>query len=144
MAVEIFIEDLDLQSSSYSFIPEFYKKFIESKNFIVGDINVILCSDEYLLNVNVEYLNHDYYTDIITFNMCEDNVVNSDLFISVDRVKENSSNYGVEFKIEFVRVLAHGILHLIGFDDADEVLKLEMRREEDLAIKLFKDLIDEQ
>ena len=91
---------------------------------------MIFCSDEYLLDVNRKYLNHDYYTDIITFDYCEGPVLSGDLFISVDSVRENASFYGTEFADELNRVIVHGLLHLIGYDDHAEADIATMRAKE--------------
>lgn len=102
----------------------------------VGDINIIFCSDNYILDVNMKYLQHDYFTDIITFDYCEGNVLNGDLFISIDSVKENSEFYKTGFQDELNRVIVHGILHLIGFDDhSEEDIKI-MRSKEDYYLSL--------
>jgi probable rRNA maturation factor len=111
---------------------------IKSENFKSGKISVILCSDEYLLNINREYLKHDYYTDIITFNYGEDNFVSGDLFISVERVTENADEYGQSFENELYRVIYHGILHLVGFDDKEESSKKLMKMKEDFYLNKFK------
>ena len=96
-------------------------KFVaESELKRLGDISVIFCSDNYILDVNINYLQHDYFTDIITFDYCEGNKLNGDLFISIDSVRENASFYGTEFADELNRVIVHGVLHLIGYDDHTE------------------------
>lgn len=102
----------------------------------LGDINIIFCSDNYILDVNMKYLQHDYFTDIITFDYCEGNVLNGDLFISVDSVRENASYYGTEFPDELNRVMVHGILHLIGYDDHSEDDIKVMRSKEDYYLSL--------
>lgn len=102
----------------------------------LGDINIIFCSDNYILDVNMKYLQHDYFTDIITFDYCEGNVLNGDLFISVDSVRENASYYGTEFPVELKRVMVHGILHLIGYDDHSEDDIKVMRSKEDYYLSL--------
>ena len=83
----------------------------------LGNINIIFCSDNYILEVNLKYLQHDYFTDIITFDYCEKDILNGDLFISIDSVKDNAEHYGTEFENELCRVMVHGLLHLIGYDD---------------------------
>ena len=83
----------------------------------LGDISIIFCSDNYILDVNMKYLSHDYFTDIITFDYCEGKTLSGDLFISIDSVRENASFYGSEFSDELNRVIVHGLLHLIGYDD---------------------------
>ncbi len=84
---------------------------------ILGDISIIFVSDSYLLEMNQKYLNHDYYTDIITFDYCEMNIVSGDLFISVDRVQENAETFDVDVLTELHRVMIHGLLHLCGYKD---------------------------
>ena len=108
----------------------------ESEIRRIGDISIIFCSDNYILDINRRYLGHDYFTDIITFDYCEGDRLSGDLFISVDSVRENSVEYGTEFKDELNRVIVHGILHLIGYDDhAEEDVKV-MRSKEDYYLSL--------
>lgn len=97
----------------------------------LGDVSIIFCSDNYILDVNVRYLNHDYFTDIITFDYCEGNRLTGDLFISVDSVKENSVEFGTDFDEELHRVIVHGLLHLIGYDDHTPDEQKVMRAKED-------------
>lgn len=104
---------------------------IEKEKFKCGDLSFIFCFDEYLLKINKEYLNHDYYTDIITFNYVEGKTISGDIFISIDRVRDNAQQYGVSFENELSRVIIHGVLHLIGFDDKDESSQSIMRMKED-------------
>ena len=92
----------------------------ESEMKRIGNIAIIFCSDGYLLDVNRKYLGHDYFTDIITFDYCEGERLSGDLFISVDSVRENAVEYGTEFANELNRVMVHGLLHLIGYDDHTE------------------------
>ena len=96
----------------------------------IGDINIIFCSDNYILDVNMKYLEHDYFTDIITFDYCEKDILSGDLFISIDSVRENASFYGTDFEDELNRVIVHGILHLIGYDDHSESDIAQMRAKE--------------
>lgn len=103
----------------------------------VGDINYIFCSDEYLHKINLKYLNHDTYTDIITFNYCEDKVVSSDIFISIDRVRENAINYKKSFINELHRVIIHGILHLVGYNDKSHSEQKQMTSREDFYLSLL-------
>ena len=111
------------------------KKVITSENKEMGEINYIFCSDEYLLERNIKYLNHDTLTDIITFNYCKEKIINSDIMISIDRVKENSTNFDNSFTEELHRVMIHGILHLIGYDDKTEKEKILMREKENFYLK---------
>lgn len=96
----------------------------------IDDISVIFCSDPYVLDVNIKYLQHSYYTDIITFDYCEGNVLSGDLFISVDSVRENAALYGSTFEDELDRVIVHGVLHLIGYDDHSKADIAVMRAKE--------------
>lgn len=102
-----------------------------------GDINVIFCDDEYLLSVNNTYLNHDYYTDIITFDYSHKDLIAGDLFISITRVKENASELNIEFITELYRVIVHGVLHLLGYKDKTKLEKEKMRDKEDEMILLM-------
>lgn len=102
----------------------------ESEMKRIGDIAIIFCSDGYLLDVNRKYLGHDYFTDIITFDYCEGERLSGDLFISVDSVRENAVEYGTEFGNELNRVMVHGLLHLIGYDDHTEEDVKTMREKE--------------
>lgn len=102
----------------------------------VGDVNIIFCTDPYILDVNINYLGHDYYTDIITFDYVEGDVLSGDLFISIDSVRENASFYGAEFPTELRRVMVHGLLHLIGYDDHTSEEQKEMRSKEDYYLSL--------
>ena len=102
---------------------------------MLGDLNYIFCSDEYLLERNIKYLGHDTLTDIITFNYCEGKIINSDIMISIDRVKENSTIFENTFLDELHRVMIHGVLHLIGYDDQNEKEKQIMKEKEDFYLK---------
>jgi len=136
--INFFNEDVDLPALSFPAIKKWIKKTIESYNFKTGDISFIFCSDDYLLKINQSYLNHDYFTDIITFNYNIDKVVSGDIFISVDTVRINAVEFNATEQDEFLRVIIHGILHLIGFDDQNEDQILEMREKENIAIEIFK------
>ena len=96
----------------------------------IGDLNFIFCSDNYILKMNKKYLNHDYFTDVISFNYNEKNKINGDIFISKDTVFENSKTYNVSFEKELNRVMIHGVLHLIGYDDNTDEEKAEIRSKE--------------
>ena len=113
----------------------------ESEIRRIGDVNIIFCSDNYILDVNLKYLRHDYFTDIITFDYCENNVLSGDLFISVDSVRENSVFYNTEFEDELNRVMVHGILHLIGYDDHTEDDQKVMREKENYYLSLREKLL---
>lgn len=101
----------------------------------VGDIAYIFCSDAKILEVNNQYLGHNYYTDIITFDYTEKDVIGGDIFISVETVKSNAEELGIPFDTELHRILIHGILHLCGFKDKNPIDKAEMTRQEDAALE---------
>ena len=103
----------------------------------LGEISYIFCDNEYLNKVNIEFLNHDTYTDIITFDYSLGNEVIADIYISVDMVKENAREYSESFETELLRVMSHGILHCCGYKDKSEKESLLMRSKEDEKIKLF-------
>jgi len=118
-----------------------YKQWIEqtvlSHGKTVGELTYVFCSDEYLLEMNKTYLQHDYYTDIITFDYSEENNISGDLFISVDRVKDNALKIGVSLQNEMQRVVIHGVLHLCGFKDKEKTDVEIMRKMEEKALLLF-------
>ena len=102
----------------------------------IGAVNISFCSDNYILDVNMRYLQHDYFTDIITFDYCEKDILSGDLFISIDSVRENALFYGVPFADELDRVMVHGLLHLIGYYDHTEEQIREMRAKEDYYLQM--------
>ena len=114
------------------------KKVAAGHSKKVGDIAYIFCNDEKILEVNREYLQHDYYTDIITFDYTEENVISGDLFISLDTVLSNSEQLGVQYEQELYRVIIHGILHLCGINDKGEGEREIMEREENEAIAMLQ------
>jgi probable rRNA maturation factor len=132
-----FHHETDFTLSNPGSFEAWLMKVIESEEKIAGDINYIFCDDEYLLKVNLEYLNHDTYTDIITFDYCEGNFLHGDVFISVERVAENAVTYGVDFSQELLRVMSHGILHLCGYKDKSAEDERLMRSKEDEKISMF-------
>jgi probable rRNA maturation factor len=102
-----------------------------------GEITYIFCSDEQLLEINQQYLKHDTYTDIITFDYSQDDLISGDIFISTDRVRENGEAFGVSFDMELSRVMVHGVLHLLGHTDRTDEEKKAMRSEEDRHLSVF-------
>ncbi|MEQ8239535.1 MAG: rRNA maturation RNase YbeY [Cyclobacteriaceae bacterium] len=110
----------------------------QQENHTIGDLNFIFCSDDYLLEINKNYLNHDYYTDVITFDHSErDNEIAGDIFISIDRIKDYSDDNGINEIIELHRIMVHGLLHLLGYLDKSEKDKIRMTRTEDDYLLLF-------
>ena len=139
--IRYFKEDTKFEFKSRALNNKWLKMVAESEIRRIGDINIIFCSDNYILDVNMKYLQHDYFTDIITFDYCEKNRLNGDLFISVDSVRENALFYGTEFSDELNRVIVHGILHLVGYDDHSEDDIAVMRSKEDYYLGLRSKLL---
>ena len=110
---------------------------VVSENVRLGDLSYIFCSDEYLIKLNQKYLGHDTYTDIVTFNYSEEDVISGEIYISVDRVKENAVKFKEDFNRELLRVMAHGVLHLLGYNDKSKKEKEVMRTKEDEKINMF-------
>lgn len=133
-----FSEEIDFKVPQTLKTKKWIKTVSESEGYSIGDLNYIFCSDDYLLEINRQYLEHDYYTDIITFdNSEEEDKIEGDIYVSVDRVRDNATNLNISFDAELRRVLIHGLLHLIGFEDSDEQLKAQMRAKEDECLLLF-------
>lgn len=129
-------EDISFELNGQDEVQSWIQEAVTEEGKVVGEISYIFCSDKYLHKMNVEHLQHDTLTDIITFNYCEEDVISSDIFISVDRVKENADLFGVDFSIELSRVMIHGVLHLLGYDDKTDEQKEVMRSKEDFYLTL--------
>lgn len=112
-------------------------RVIESEDKTAGEVNYIFCDDEYLLQKNIEFLDHDTLTDIISFDYTMGNLISGDVFISVERVRDNAQDYNVAFDEELKRVMAHGVLHYCGYKDKSEEDSALMRSKEEEKIKLF-------
>jgi len=133
--IEIFYEDIKPLKLSKTHINKQVKYLINNEIKEVGIISLIFCSDNYLLDINIKYLNHNYFTDIITFNYVEGELISGDLFISIDRVKENALEFETIWIKELYRVIFHGLLHLIGYNDKTEEDKVIMKEKEDLYLR---------
>ncbi|MGM9753231.1 MAG: rRNA maturation RNase YbeY [Candidatus Cryptobacteroides sp.] len=138
--IRFFNEDIKFEYKERSLTKRWLKLVAESEIKRIGDVNVIFCSDNYILDVNIKYLQHDYFTDIITFDYCEKNILSGDLFISIDSVRENANFYGTEFKEELNRVIVHGLLHLIGYDDHSPEDIATMRSKENYYLGIRENL----
>ena len=128
------VEELLFPEQKYT---EWLIKVIQEEEGRLGEINFVFIVDEELLRMNNEYLGHDYYTDIITFDYSEGQELNGDIFISWDRVRENAKKYEVDELIELRRVMVHGVLHMLGYGDKNEKELREMRRLEDNKLNMF-------
>lgn len=121
-------------------IKRWIKEVVKREDKRLGDLGYVFCDDEYLLKVNIEYLNHDTYTDIITFDYVEGNVISGDMMISVDRVGENATKFEVPFERELRRVVIHGVLHLLGNGDKTTKEAARMRELENAALALYDEM----
>lgn len=137
MSIQYFSEDVPVPKLKRRVTSQWIKQVIASEGKRVGDISFIFCSDSYLLNVNKKYLEHDYFTDIITFDYVEGLVISGDIFISVDRVNENSVEFETTVTDELNRILIHGILHLLGYKDKQKKDKLLMTEKEDFYLNVL-------
>lgn len=137
MSIYYHNEDLPFPKLKRRESTKWIKEVVSLESRSVGEISFVFCSDSYLLEVNRKYLNHDYFTDIITFDYVSDNVITGDIFISVDRVLENSKQFESSFDMELRRVMVHGILHLVGYKDKTSEEKKLMTAKEDFYLNLF-------
>jgi len=143
MAIEYQKEEVEFDLPNVDHLTNWLMAISESKQKKISLINYIFCSDEYLLAINKEYLNHDYYTDIITFPYKQGKEIESDIFISIDRVTENAMTFDTSFEKELLRVMSHGLLHLLGYKDNTEEDINEMRENEEKAIEMFYKNVNE-
>jgi rRNA maturation RNase YbeY len=134
------VSDVEFQLENEENTILWLSKTIEQEDKSLRLLNFIFCSDQYLLGINQQYLQHDTLTDIITFPYAEPPLVEGDIFISIERVKENAEKYGVSFEHELRRVMAHGVLHLCGFLDKKPKEQALMRSKEDEALALYESL----
>lgn len=135
--IEYFAEDVGMPDFNQADVNDWIATIIQNHDQELGEISVIFCSDEYILKVNREYLEHDYFTDIITFDYCEGGLVNGDLFISLDTVFDNSKDFETGYDNELMRVIIHGVLHLIGFKDKSDEDQAEMTKQENISLSLL-------
>ena len=139
MPVQFFSEKVFFSLQNSSFYALWLKRIISDNKKELANLNYIFCSDEYLLKVNQDYLNHNYYTDVIAFDNAEsEKMIEGDVFISIDRIRENATSLSVPFDLELSRVLVHGLLHLLGYRDKTDEEKVLMREKEEACISLQK------
>ena len=135
--IEFSLEEVNVPGLDSEHFALWLCNVIRDEGFVVGEVNVIFCSDEALLKMNISFLQHDYYTDIITFDYCEQKTVSGDLFISIDRVLENSEELNTDYDSELKRVCVHGVLHLCGYKDKSEGDEKQMRLKEDFYLNKY-------
>lgn len=141
--IEYCVEEVEMPSFNQDLLTNWIEKVATRHSFRVGELCYVFCSDEYILNVNKEHLDHDYYTDIITFDYTESEIISGDLFISLDTVKSNSELFDQAYDRELMRVVVHGVLHLCGINDKSDDDAILMRKAEDDALLLLKELKSE-
>jgi probable rRNA maturation factor len=146
--ISFYTEDIEFTLKNKSILKQWITLTVQKKKRKIGEISFIFCSDDYLLKMNKAYLKHDTYTDIITFDYSDQfplvkgvRGVSGDIFISVERVKENATKFSKSLEEELHRVIIHGILHLLGYTDKTKVAKEEMTKQEDLCLKTLKKLL---
>ena len=135
--VNVFYEDTKTLDKTPEFFDLWFGKICHTEGRLLGDVSVVFCSDTYLLELNKRHLQHDFFTDIITFDYSEGDRVAGDLFVSVDRVYENADAYNVSRETELNRVSVHGILHLLGYSDKTPQEVTVMREKENEALALL-------
>ncbi|MBK6836084.1 MAG: rRNA maturation RNase YbeY [Bacteroidetes bacterium] len=137
MAIHFAQTEIIFKLKNKQVLKTWIKKVIENEKLNLGEIAYTFCSDDELLKINQQFLEHDTYTDIITFDYREGKVVNGEIHISVDRVKENAEKFKTTFELELHRVMIHGVLHICGYKDKSKLHKEEMRKKEDSSLKLL-------
>lgn len=137
MAIRFAVQDINFELFQAENVKKWISEVVQRRQKKVGNISYLFCDDEYLLGVNQQYLNHDTYTDIITFDYVAADLISGDIMISVDRVGENAEKFGVPFVQELHRVIIHGVLHLLGQGDKSDSEAAEMRRQEEEALALW-------
>jgi len=132
--MEFLCEDIEFNLTDSVKIENWINECIELEGKETGEITYIFCSDPYILEINKEHLQHDYFTDIITFDYCFDDIINGDMFISIDTVRDNAVRFNQSFEQELYRVVIHGILHLIGYNDSNDEEQRIMSLKEDFYL----------
>jgi rRNA maturation RNase YbeY len=137
-SISYFSEGVNFKIPQKKIINWWIKEIVSTEGLLLKHLNFIFCSDAYLLGINQQYLSHDFYTDIITFDTSDlPQTIEGEIFISIDRVKENASSLNLDLYTEILRVMAHGVLHLMGYDDHGEDNQLIMRQKEDSCLSLL-------
>lgn len=139
--INFYNEDVDFKLKNKLILKRWIKQVIDSYGFKAGELSYVFCSDDKILEVNRQFLQHDYYTDVITFDYDEDGVVSGDMYISVDTVKTNAEQYAPSFEREMQRVIIHGVLHLCGLKDKQPDDEEKMRAAEEKALAMLDEIM---
>lgn len=135
--INFYSQDIVFTLRNKNALKKWVKYALVNESREAGEISFIFCSDNYLLNLNKEYLSHDTFTDIITFDYTENKIIKGDVFISIDRVNENAVKFGTALQMELKRVIIHGVLHLCGYKDKNKSDRLVMREKEDFYLEQY-------
>lgn len=136
-SIQFFKADVAFRLQGKSKISDWIKKVVKREGGSLVSLNIIFCSDDYLLNINRDFLKHDYLTDIITFDYSEGKKISGEIYISIDRVRDNANGLKITFEVELKRVIIHGVLHLLGHKDKTDSQKKAIRKTEDECLALF-------
>jgi rRNA maturation RNase YbeY len=137
LSIRIFYDDVGYRLRGWRKAAKLFRKVIREENRIPGDLNFIIAGDEYIRSINIEFLKHNYYTDVITFDNSSGNLTSGEIYISIDTVRNNASDYKVNLNNELLRVMIHGVLHLCGYNDATVDERAGMRKLEDRWLEEF-------
>ena len=137
MAIYLHNDDIEFPPINTKATKLWIKKVVEHHKYKLGELNYIFTSDKQILSINNEYLKHNYFTAVITFDFTEGDVISGDIFVSLDTVKSNSEKFDQEYLKELNRVIIHGVLHLVGYKDKTKAEAKEMREQEDIALKFI-------
>lgn len=140
MNIQIFYDNINFRVKNWRNVKKLIEKVISEEGKISGDLNFILTNDTILKEINVQFLKHNYYTDVVSFDYGEHNIIAGDIYISIDTVKINAKNYKVSYRLELVRVIIHGVLHLCGYEDKTAMEKDVMRRKENSWLRVYREI----